>query len=41
MVSCSKSDDNSGGNSGNNKGNNGGNNGQSLNITMEAKDIIP
>lgn len=41
MVSCSKSDDNSGGNSGNNKGNNGGNNGQSLNIPMEAKAIIP
>ena len=41
MVSCSKSDDNSGGNSGNNNGNNGGNNGQSLNIPMEAKAIIP
>ena len=41
LVSCSKSEDNSGDNRGNNNGNSNGNNSKSLNIPVEAKAIIP
>lgn len=41
LVSCSKSEDNSGDNRGNNNGNSNGNNSKNLNIPVEAKAIIP